>query len=113
MGFCSATGSRALSKLLRRDPVDFFLDAGFVEEAAALQNRFAVRDHVGMAAPIRVSIRGIEFPRVGILSQDVVGAPDLSPKFYHHGGTETQRESYDRLLILVVFSLCHCASMVK
>ena len=40
----------SLHELFWRDPVDFFFDSGFVEEAATLQDRFAVGDHVGVAA---------------------------------------------------------------
>ena len=56
------------SHLLRRNPIDLFLDCDLVEEAAPLQDGLAVRDHVGMAAKIGVSIAGIEFPVVGILA---------------------------------------------
>src|ERR1700682_3785252 len=74
---CGATGSRALSKLFWRDPVNLFLDRAFVGEASALQNRLAVLNHLGMAAQICVGIAGPEPPLISVFAQDVVGAPNL------------------------------------
>src|ERR1700682_5497614 len=78
MELCGATGSRALSKLLWRDPVNFFFDRAFVGKPSPLKNRLAVLDHLGMAAKISMGVAGIEAPLIGIFAQYIVGAPNLS-----------------------------------
>src|SRR5712671_7983886 len=64
-------------QLFWRDPVDFFFDRAFVEKASALQNCFAVLDHLGMAAKIGVGVAGVKTPLIGVFAEDVVGAPGL------------------------------------
>src|SRR5580658_8695657 len=66
------------SQLLRRHPINLFQNRRPVYKPAALQNCFAVCDHVGMSAQVGRGIRGVEFPVIGVFAQHVVGAADLS-----------------------------------
>src|SRR6202051_1679662 len=66
-----------MSKLFRRGPVNLFFDRRLVQEAAALQDRFAIGNHVGMAAKVGVSVGRVQSPRVSVFSQDIVSAADL------------------------------------
>ncbi len=59
---------------MRRNPVDLFLDRDFVKKSPALQDRLAVLDHFRMPTQIRDRVVRVEFPVIGILSQDVVSA---------------------------------------
>src|ERR1700730_12019886 len=78
MELCGATGSLALSKLFWRDPVNFFFDRAFVSKPSPLENRLAVLDHLRMSAQIRMGVAGIETPLIGVFTQYIVGAPNLS-----------------------------------
>ncbi len=60
------------------NPVDLFLYGTLLEEPAPLQDGLAVLNHVGMAAEIRQRIARLQFPMVGVFSQDVIGATDFS-----------------------------------
>src|SRR5665811_216120 len=60
--------------LMRRYPVDLFFDCTLVSEPAPLQNRLAVLDHVGMTAEVSHRVAGFQFPMIGILAQNVIGA---------------------------------------
>src|SRR5580658_9707319 len=64
--------------LLRRHPIDFFLDGGAISESAALEDRLAVLDHLGVAAKVGNRVAGIEAPLVGVFAEDIVGAADLA-----------------------------------
>ena len=63
--------------LFRRHPIDFFFDGGAIRESAALEDRFAVLDHLGMAAEIGDRVAGVETPLIGVFAQNIVGAADL------------------------------------
>src|SRR5438445_7318381 len=65
----SAFGSWTRDLVFRRNPVNLFFHCPVLKETAALQDRFAMLDHLRVAAQIRHGVGAVQAPLIGVFPQ--------------------------------------------